>query len=50
MVFGFTAVPTAFMPDEDQGSLMVQVTLPAGATQETTLPVIQRMQEYFMKN
>lgn len=28
---------------------MVQVTLPAGATQETTLPVIQRMQEYFMK-
>ena len=49
MVFGFTKVPTAFMPDEDQGSLMVQVTLPAGATQETTLPVIQRMQEYFMK-
>lgn len=48
MVFGFTKVPTAFMPDEDQGSLMVQVTLPAGATQETALPVIKRMQDYFL--
>lgn len=49
MVFGFLKVPTAFMPDEDQGSLMVQVTLPSGATREMALPVIERMQNYFLE-
>lgn len=34
--FVFTRVPTAFMPSEDQGTLMVSVQLPPGATKERT--------------
>jgi multidrug efflux pump len=49
MVFGFIKVPTAFVPDEDQGSLMVQVQLPAGATEEQIRPVLKRIQNYFLE-
>lgn len=48
VAFGFWKVPTAFLPDEDQGSLMVQISLPEGATRERALPVIKRMQDYFL--
>lgn len=48
VAFGFWKVPTAFLPDEDQGSLMVQISLPEGATREMALPVIERMQDYFL--
>ena len=34
-------MPTAFLPDEDQGILFTLVQLPAGATQERTLKVIE---------
>ncbi len=34
--FGFRAVPTGFIPDEDQGYLMVSAQLPDGATLERT--------------
>ncbi len=49
MVYGFMKVPTAFMPDEDQGSMMVQVTLPSGSSRELTMPVVERMSDYFMQ-
>lgn len=48
VAFGFLKVPTAFMPDEDQGSLMIQVQLPEGSTREQVLPVIKRMQDYML--
>lgn len=48
VVFGFLKVPTAFMPDEDQGSLMVQIQLPEGSTREQILPVVKRMQDYML--
>ena len=40
MVFFFLRLPTAFLPDEDQGFIICQVQLPAGATQERTIKVI----------
>lgn len=49
MMFGFYRVPTAFMPDEDQGTLMIQLELPAGATREQTEPVAKRIEEYFLE-
>lgn len=49
MTFGFIKVPTAFMPDEDQGSLMLQVILPSGSTQEQMEPVGERIQKFFME-
>lgn len=44
-VFLFIRLPTAYLPDEDQGIMFVQIMLPAGATQEQTLKVIDRVRD-----
>lgn len=44
----FMRLPTAFLPDEDQGFLMAQVMLPAGATAERTLEVIEKVEHHFL--
>ena len=49
MGFLFTRLPTSFLPDEDQGTLFVQIQLPPGATQERTLKVIQQVEGYFLE-
>ena len=41
-------MPTAYLPDEDQGILLTQVQLPAGATQERTLRVIDQVKNHFL--
>ncbi|MCZ8014581.1 MAG: efflux RND transporter permease subunit [Limnobacter sp.] len=46
--FMFTRLPTSFLPDEDQGVFFTQVQLPAGATQEQTLAVLAKMEDYFL--
>ncbi len=48
MGFLFTRLPTSFLPTEDQGTIFVQIQLPAGATQERTLAVIQQVEQYFL--
>lgn len=45
----FLHLPTSFLPDEDQGFLICQVQLPAGATQERTLQVIRQMEQHFLE-
>ena len=45
----FVRLPTAFLPDEDQGFLMAEVALPAGATAERTLAVMQRVERHFLE-
>ena len=50
MAFFFLRLPTAFLPDEDQGFLICQVQLPAGATQERTLQVIKQLEQHFLKD
>ena len=49
MVFFFLRLPTAFLPDEDQGFIICQVQLPAGATQERTIQVIEQMEQHFLE-
>ena len=49
MVFFFLRLPTAFLPDEDQGFIVCQVQLPAGATRERTLQVIEQMEKHFLE-
>jgi len=49
MVFFFLHLPTSFLPDEDQGFLICQVQLPAGATQERTIQTIRQMERYFLE-
>ncbi|WP_028310890.1 efflux RND transporter permease subunit [Derxia gummosa] len=48
MGFLFLRLPTAFLPDEDQGVLFAMTQLPPGSPQERTLGVIERMEEHFM--
>ena len=47
-VFMFTRLPTSFLPNEDQGVFFTQVQLPPGATQEQTLAVLAKMEDYFL--
>ena len=49
MVVFFHRLPTSFLPDEDQGFIICQVQLPAGATQERTLKVIEQLEQHFME-
>jgi multidrug efflux pump len=41
-------LPTSFLPSEDQGEIMVQYTLPAGATANRTEAVNSRVTQWFM--
>jgi multidrug efflux pump len=49
MVFLFLRLPTSFLPDEDQGFIICQIQLPAGATQERTLKVIEQLEQHFLE-
>lgn len=43
----FWRLPSGFLPDEDQGMMFAQVTLPTGATFERTREVLNEMDRYF---
>ncbi len=45
----FTRLPGGFLPDEDQGYIMVNVDAPAGATQERTDAVVQQAEAFIRK-
>ena len=49
MAFLFLRLPTAFLPDEDQGFIICQIQLPAGATQERTVQVIRQIEQHFLE-
>ncbi len=46
----FLRLPTAFLPQEDQGWLMAQIMTPAGATQERTMNSIYAVERHFLEN
>jgi multidrug efflux pump len=48
--FLFLRMPTAYLPEEDQGILLAQVIMPTGATLERTQNVLEEIQHYFQKN
>jgi HAE1 family hydrophobic/amphiphilic exporter-1 len=48
--FLFQRMPTAYLPDEDQGILLSQVLMPTGATLEQTRKVVEEVQRYFLEN
>ncbi len=45
----FWKLPTAFLPEEDQGMLMVSIKLPSGATQQQTVRVMDQVADYVEK-
>jgi HAE1 family hydrophobic/amphiphilic exporter-1 len=48
MVFLFRRMPTAYLPDEDQGVLLAMVQLPAGSTLEQTEAVMTKVRTHFL--
>jgi multidrug efflux pump len=44
----FMRLPTSFLPEEDQGLLLTQAVLPAGATQERTQKVLDQVSDYYL--
>jgi multidrug efflux pump len=50
LVVLFFRLPTSFLPTEDQGAASIQFRLPAGATQQRTLDVLDRIETYLQKS
>jgi HAE1 family hydrophobic/amphiphilic exporter-1 len=50
MGYLFRRMPTAYLPDEDQGMLMVQAMLPANSTLEQTEEIMRQIKDYFLVN
>jgi len=50
MIWLFMRIPTAFLPEEDQGVLFAQVQTPAGSSAERTQAVVDQMREYLLKD
>ena len=48
--FCFVRIPSAFLPNEDQGVLMAMINLPSGATVEKTTAAVNKVSDYFFTN
>ncbi|AFM23164.1 efflux RND transporter permease subunit [Desulfomonile tiedjei] len=46
--FLFQRMPTAYLPDEDQGLMLIQTMLPAGSTLEQTQEVMDEIRDHFL--
>ena len=47
--FLFLRLPTAFLPDEDQGIILSQILMPTGSTLEQTQAVADKVKTYFQE-
>ena len=50
MLFVFLRMPTGYLPDEDQGVLIIMGNLPSGSTLEQSEAVMEKVREYFTAN
>jgi multidrug efflux pump len=48
LVVLFARLPTAFLPEEDQGSMLTVITLPVGATQSRTMDIAKQVEHYYL--
>ncbi len=48
VAFLFARLPTSFVPQEDQGVLLAQIQLPAGAARARTQAVVEQVSSYFI--
>ena len=44
----FNHLPSSFLPEEDQGTLITSVQLPAGATEDRTKQVLKQVTDYYL--
>ena len=45
----FLRLPSAFLPAEDQGTLIAQVMTPVGATQQRTMQSVEKVEQHFLQ-
>ncbi len=48
-VLVYNRLPSSFLPSEDQGTLLINVQLPPGATQERTAAVMEQVEGFMLK-
>ncbi len=48
VVYLYRLLPSAFLPEEDQGYLVTSIQLPVGATQQRTLEVLEKVEQYYL--
>ncbi|MEZ5758599.1 MAG: efflux RND transporter permease subunit [Emcibacteraceae bacterium] len=48
LILIFVSLPTSFLPNEDQGIMMMLVNTPPGATAERTLESVAKIEDYFL--
>lgn len=46
----YVRIPSSFLPDEDQGNMMVLVQLPSNATTERTQTILKEVANYFLND
>lgn len=44
----FSKLPTAFLPDEDQGNMYLMVSTPPSSTAQRTLESVKKVEDYFL--
>jgi len=49
MAWVYRSLPSSFLPQEDQGTMLVNVQLPPGATRERTLAVMEQVEGFMLK-
>jgi multidrug efflux pump len=45
----FTKLPSSFLPEEDQGYFLNFISLPVGSSQEHTVSVLKKMEDFYFK-
>jgi len=50
MTYMFYRLPSSFLPDEDQGTILTLIQLPVGATAGRTLDVIKQVENQYLVN
>jgi multidrug efflux pump len=50
LVVMYNRLPGSFLPNEDQGIMFSMVQLPAGASQERTVAVLEKIETHFLEN
>jgi len=50
VVFIFLRLPSSFLPQEDRGMFTTSIQLPSGSTQQQTLKVVQKVEDYFFSH
>lgn len=50
LILLFLRLSTAFLPDEDQGTMYFMVNTPSGSSLEHTLKAVKQVEDYFLEN